>query len=451
MGLLDHYRQFEELREEEVNARAARGGRRAPRTALAARRAARPVARRRGPSCPPPAVVNAITFAARARAAPLPRRRGAELRAELAAPPRRRRAEQVVVGDGAAQLLATAARAARGRATSSSRRGPPTRLPADGAPRARRARRPRARLRRRRRRSRRSPTATRVVALCNPNDPTGELLGVGELRRLLGALPERVVVLLDEALRDFVDAEDRRRRAAARRRVPAAARRSAPSRRPGAWPGCAAATPSAAPAARRRCSSALEPDARASTSSPQAGVARGAATPRDARRAPRAERVAVERARLLGRAARACRRRRPEPGQRPLAGAPQGLDGAELAGAPGARRASSSRAGGPLGDASARPRRRSRRAGRRDRSLRALALERGARRGERVPARAAARAVVSLGRRTGAAARRSSARGSCARRRVFSPSRAVKCLTTLRTRVAEISMPWRSQTALRSS
>src|SRR5262249_2836996 len=29
----------------------------------------------------------------------------------------------------------------------------------------------------------------------------------GELRRLLGALPERVVVLLDEALRDFVAAE----------------------------------------------------------------------------------------------------------------------------------------------------------------------------------------------------------------------------------------------------
>jgi histidinol-phosphate aminotransferase len=46
---------------------------------------------------------------------------------------------------------------------------------------------------------------TRIVALCNPNDPTGELLGVDELARLLEALPERVVVLLDEALVDFVD------------------------------------------------------------------------------------------------------------------------------------------------------------------------------------------------------------------------------------------------------
>ena len=50
---------------------------------------------------------------------------------------------------------------------------------------------------------------TRLIALCNPNDPTGELLGAGELRSLLEALPERVVVLLDEALRDFVDAEER--------------------------------------------------------------------------------------------------------------------------------------------------------------------------------------------------------------------------------------------------
>ena len=50
---------------------------------------------------------------------------------------------------------------------------------------------------------------TRIVALCNPNDPTGELMPVDELRSLLATLPERVVVLLDEALRDFVDAEPR--------------------------------------------------------------------------------------------------------------------------------------------------------------------------------------------------------------------------------------------------
>ena len=50
---------------------------------------------------------------------------------------------------------------------------------------------------------------TRIVALCNPNDPTGELVAAGDLAALLEALPERVVVLVDEALRDFVDAEPR--------------------------------------------------------------------------------------------------------------------------------------------------------------------------------------------------------------------------------------------------
>jgi histidinol-phosphate aminotransferase len=48
---------------------------------------------------------------------------------------------------------------------------------------------------------------TRLVALCNPNDPTGGLMTSGELDGLLGALPERVVVLLDEALRDYATAE----------------------------------------------------------------------------------------------------------------------------------------------------------------------------------------------------------------------------------------------------
>jgi histidinol-phosphate aminotransferase len=47
----------------------------------------------------------------------------------------------------------------------------------------------------------------RVIALASPNDPTGELLAAGELRRLLDGLPEGVAVLLDEALVDFADAQ----------------------------------------------------------------------------------------------------------------------------------------------------------------------------------------------------------------------------------------------------
>ncbi len=48
---------------------------------------------------------------------------------------------------------------------------------------------------------------TRVIALASPNDPTGELLGAGELARLLDGLPEGVAVLLDESLVDFADAQ----------------------------------------------------------------------------------------------------------------------------------------------------------------------------------------------------------------------------------------------------
>ena len=44
---------------------------------------------------------------------------------------------------------------------------------------------------------------TRAVAIASPNDPTGHLMTAGELTGLLDALPERVAVLLDEALIDF--------------------------------------------------------------------------------------------------------------------------------------------------------------------------------------------------------------------------------------------------------
>jgi histidinol-phosphate aminotransferase len=49
---------------------------------------------------------------------------------------------------------------------------------------------------------------TRVVVICNPNDPTGAYLPSEELRALLEALPDHVHVLLDEALVHFQDAEE---------------------------------------------------------------------------------------------------------------------------------------------------------------------------------------------------------------------------------------------------
>jgi histidinol-phosphate aminotransferase len=203
-GLFGYYKQFEGLSEEEVNADL--------RSAAAERRAKEltrleplDLSRTTWPEYPPPAIVNAITFAARRGLHRYLDRSSGELRSELAH--RHGVAEgRLVVGDGAAQLMSEAAAAllepddelvtpwpsyplfpvvarhARGHAV------PVAGFSVDAVLEAINDR-------------------TRLVALCNPNDPTGELLGIDELTRLLEALPERVVVLLDEALRDFVDAE----------------------------------------------------------------------------------------------------------------------------------------------------------------------------------------------------------------------------------------------------
>jgi histidinol-phosphate aminotransferase len=49
---------------------------------------------------------------------------------------------------------------------------------------------------------------TRVIVICNPNDPTGAYLGSHPLAELLSRLPERVHVLLDEAIVHFQESED---------------------------------------------------------------------------------------------------------------------------------------------------------------------------------------------------------------------------------------------------
>src|SRR5919198_924158 len=201
-----HYRQFEGMTErdvsEELRAQSAERKRRA-----LARVEPVDLSATTWPEYPPSTVVNAITYAARRGLHRYLDRDTTALRSELAHALGVER-ERLVVGDGASNLLgATAqallepgdelitpwpsyglypviARRARGHAVP---------VPGFGATAALRAVNER----------------TRLVALCNPNDPTGELIGVDELRDLLRALPERVVVLLDEALRDFVGAEER--------------------------------------------------------------------------------------------------------------------------------------------------------------------------------------------------------------------------------------------------
>jgi histidinol-phosphate aminotransferase len=204
MGLTDYYRQFEEMPEEEVN----RGLR-----ALAAERRRKALTRvetldlsqTTWPELPHPNIVSAITFVARRGLYRYPHLHGSELRNELAS---RHDIEpgRLIVGNGAAELLSAATRAliepgqelitawpsyplfpimarrAHGRAVRVMG-GVDALLEAVAA------------------------HNTRVVALASPNDPTGELFAVDELRRLLAGLPDGVALLLDESLVQFVDAQ----------------------------------------------------------------------------------------------------------------------------------------------------------------------------------------------------------------------------------------------------
>jgi histidinol-phosphate aminotransferase len=49
---------------------------------------------------------------------------------------------------------------------------------------------------------------TKVVIVCSPNNPTGPAVGRAELERFLERVPSDVVVVLDEAYREFVRADD---------------------------------------------------------------------------------------------------------------------------------------------------------------------------------------------------------------------------------------------------
>jgi histidinol-phosphate aminotransferase len=203
MGFRDYYKQFEELSPEEASEQLRELSDERRRSALA-RVEPLNLSLTTWPEYPHSYVVNAITFAARRGLHRYLDRHAAELRSELAhhhgVEPGR-----LVVGDGAAQLL--------GAATQILMDEPSDELvtpwPSYGL----------YPLMARRARAHAVPVEgfgvepvlaavndrTRIVALCSPNDPTGELLGADALRRILEAVPERVVVLLDEALVDFVD------------------------------------------------------------------------------------------------------------------------------------------------------------------------------------------------------------------------------------------------------
>jgi histidinol-phosphate aminotransferase len=206
VGILDYYRQFEGMSEEEVNQELRERADERKRKELA-RQETLDLSQTTWHELPHPRVVGAITYVARRGMHRYPHLSGSELRDALAerhgVSPQR-----LVLGNGAAELLSAAARAliepgqllltpwpsyplyplmarrAHGRAERV-RGGVEELLAAAQDP------------------------AVRVVALASPNDPTGELIASEDLRRLLEGLPQGVGVLLDEALVEFAESEHR--------------------------------------------------------------------------------------------------------------------------------------------------------------------------------------------------------------------------------------------------
>jgi len=205
MGLLDYYRQFEGMSEEEVNQGLREEAAERRRKALT-RVETLDLSLTTWPELPHPRIVNAITFVARRGLHRYPHLAGSDLRGRLA----ERHgvdADRLILGNGAAELLSAATRAliepgqqllthwpsyplypimarrAHGRAVPVSG-GVDELLEATARERD-----------------------VRAIALASPNDPTGELLPAAELQRLLEQLPEEVAVLLDESLVEFSDAQ----------------------------------------------------------------------------------------------------------------------------------------------------------------------------------------------------------------------------------------------------
>lgn len=205
MGRFDRYRQFAEMTDAEITAELLAQAEERRRRALA-RIDALDLSRTTWHEPPHPDVVNVVTFAARGALHSQPDPTAEELRQALA---RRHRVSpaRVAVGNGAAQLLSAAAQAllsdggelltpwpSYGLYPVMAQRAGARAVPVPGGfdpDRLRAAVTP----------------STRVIVICNPNDPTGAYLPTGSLRALLDDLPEQVSVLLDEALVDFVAAE----------------------------------------------------------------------------------------------------------------------------------------------------------------------------------------------------------------------------------------------------
>jgi len=205
VGLLDYYKQFEAMTEEEVNRGLREEAAERRRKALT-RVDTLDLSLTTWPELPHPRIVSAITFVARRGLQRYPELKGTDLRARLAER-HGLEPERLILGNGAAELLSAATRALLEPGQQlltlwpsyplyplMARRAHGRAVPVNGG------------VEELLEAADREPHV-RAVALANPNDPTGEPLGAAELERLLQALPAGVAVLLDEALVDFADAQ----------------------------------------------------------------------------------------------------------------------------------------------------------------------------------------------------------------------------------------------------
>lgn len=202
MGFRDYYRQYDDLDERELNRERRARREREKRLALE-RLPDLDLSGTEWPDLPHSEVVNAAIARARGLVNRYPDRYAAAVRRQLAdrhgiAP------EQIALGNGAAELLQSAALALLGR-------GDELVMPWPSYPlypllAAHAGARPvfaeHGRL------SDAVTGRTRVLVVCNPNDPTGDYMRSTELGAVLAGLPAHVHVLLDEALVHFQDTED---------------------------------------------------------------------------------------------------------------------------------------------------------------------------------------------------------------------------------------------------
>jgi len=204
VGLLDYYRQFEGMSEEEVNQGLREEAAERRRKALA-RVETLDLSLTTWPELPHARIVNTIAYVAIRGLHRYPHLHASDLRNELA---ERHGVDpgRLILGNGAAELLSSATRAliAPGQQLLTSwpsyplypimaRRAHGRAVPVTGGVDALLAAAHEA--------------DARVVALASPNDPTGELLHSSELERLLDGLPEGLALLLDESLVEFADAQ----------------------------------------------------------------------------------------------------------------------------------------------------------------------------------------------------------------------------------------------------